>query len=161
MTIGSILLGMALFILVALYLARPFLKREIIADHPATERERLLNEKEAILEQIQQLDFDAQTNKIPPEVHQSQRDELVAQAAQILQALDELDAHPSPMDADIEAAVARIRKRDTAVSVSAPISSNGKGSYCSQCGSPTDATDKFCINCGHKLQIKTVQPATS
>ena len=53
MTIGSILLGLALVLLVGLFLARPFLKREIISDHPATKREQLLNEKEALLTQIQ------------------------------------------------------------------------------------------------------------
>ncbi len=161
MTIGSTLIGVALVLLVGLYLARPFLKREIISDHPATRREQLLNEKEAILTQIQQLDFDVDTGKIPSEVHQSQREEMVAEAAQILKALDELESHPSAIDAEIEAAVARIRQGDTAVAKSVPAARNGKGGYCSQCGSPTDAGDKFCTNCGHKLQSQKVQPATS
>ncbi len=161
MTIGSTLIGVALVLLVGLYLARPFLKREIISDHPATRREQLLNEKEAILTQIQQLDFDVDTGKIPSEVHQSQREEMVAEAAQILKALDELESHPSAIDAEIEAAVARIRQGDTAVAEPVSAARNGKGGYCSQCGSPTDAGDKFCTNCGHKLQSQKVQPATS
>ena len=161
MTIGAILLGVALLILVGLYLARPFLKREIISDHPATKREQLLNEKEAILTQMQQLDFDAETGKIPPEVHERQREEMKLQAAQILKALDEMESHPSAIDAEIEAAVASIRQGDTAVTPAIPATSNGKGAYCSQCGSPTDANDNFCTNCGHKLQTPKAQPATS
>ena len=161
MTIGSILLGVALLLLVGLFLARPFLKREIISDHPATKREQLLNEKEALLTQIQKLDFDAETGKIPPEVHQSQREEMKAQAAQILQALDELETHPSAIDAEIEAAVARMRKADTAVVKPVAAVRNGKGSYCSQCGNLADAGDNFCTNCGHKLQSPKAQPATS
>ena len=161
MTIGTVLLGLALLLLLGLYLARPFLKREIISDHPATKREQLLNEKEAILTQIQKLDFDTDTGKIPAEVSQAQREEMVGEAAKILKALDELESHPSAIDAEIEAAVARIRKGDTAVIKPVPVASNGKGAYCSQCGSPTDAGDNFCTNCGHKLQSQKVQPATS
>lgn len=162
MTIGSILLGLALVLLVGLFLARPFLKREIISDHPTTRREQLLNEKEALLTQIQQLDFDAETGKIPPEVHQTQREVMKVQAAQILQALDELQTHPSAVDAEIEAAVAQIRRGETAVPKTAVAAArNGKAVYCSQCGAPTDTGDNFCTNCGHKLQSPKAQPATS
>lgn len=162
MTIGSILLGLALVLLVGLFLARPFLKREIISDHPTTRREQLLNEKEALLTQIQQLDFDAETGKLPPEVHQAQREAMKVQAAGILQALDELQTHPSAVDAEIEAAVARIRQGETAVTKTAVAAArNGKGAFCSQCGSPTDAGDNFCTNCGAKLPSPKAQPATS
>lgn len=162
MTIGSILLGVALLVLVGLYLARPFLKPNKFSNHPTTQREQLLIEKEAILTQIQQLDFDVDTKKLPPEVHQAQREEMVQQAALILKQMDDLDDHPSTIDAEIEAAVARIRQSETAVSVASarPVASNGKGNYCPECGAPTGVTDNFCTNCGHKLVAKP-QAATS
>ena len=162
MTIGTILLGVALLILVGLYLARPFLKPHKVSDHPATKREQLLIEKESILTQIQKLDFDVDTKKIPPEVHQVQREELVQRAAVILQQLDEMDTHPSTIDAEIEAAIASIRQVDTVVSapVVQPAANNGKGRFCPECGNSTGASDNFCTNCGHKLVAKP-QAATS
>ncbi len=156
MTIGSILFGMALLLLVGLYLARPFLKREKITVHPATKREQLLNDKEALLTQIQQLDFDASTGKIPPEIHQAQREKMVAQAAAILQQLDALTTHPSAVGADIETAVAEMRQTETAVSPP----HNDNGPICPQCSYPIAANDKFCTNCGQQLTTN-VQPAPS
>ena len=73
MTIGSILLGAALLILVGLYVARP-----LMAPSPATRRREsryseLLAAKESYLIQIRNLDFDFQTGKLPEEIYQKQR----------------------------------------------------------------------------------------
>ena len=163
MTIGSILLGAALLILVGVYLARPFLKKEDEAKRPLTQRERLLKEKEALLAEIQQTDFEFETGKIPADVHERERALLVAQAADVLQRIDEYDAQPDPVDAEIEAAVARIRRQEaprTAVTPTA-VPANGKGKFCPQCGSPVDPGDKFCTNCGQKLAAAALTPQTT
>ncbi len=169
MTIGSILLGVALLILVVLFLARPFVQRASLTHLPRTDRQRLLARKEAILTQILALEFDYETGKVPAEVYQPQREAMVAEAAVVLQ---ELDALPlvGRVDAEIEAAIAQLRGQ-TAVTtppVTAPVAApvvvqvtgkNGHGRFCTQCGSPIDPGDKFCARCGHKLNNRLEEEA--
>ncbi len=163
MTIGSILLVVALLMLVGLYLVRPFLKKEDEAERPFTQRERLLNEKEAILAEIQQTDFDFETGKIPADAHERERTLLMAQAADVLRRIDEYDAQPDPVDTEIEAAVAQMRQQETPVTTVTPtaVPANRQGKFCPQCGSPIDAGDKFCTSCGHKLVSTTLTPQTT
>jgi len=156
MTTGSILLGVALLILIALFLARPFLERPVGDERRrSSSYQALAARKEALLEQIRELDFDQETGKIPNELYPLQRAQLVSQAAALLQQLDEVATTAqlhlaADADEQIEAAVARLRTQTSA----AATSSNGSGGYCPQCGRPTDADDKFCAACGHKLPAK-------
>jgi len=161
MTIGSVLLGMALLVLVGLFLAHPFLSpQEDDEDVALTEQQLLLEEKEALLDQIQVVDFDHDTGKIPTELHTYQRAQLVEQATAVLQALDKLGGtatpHTSPeaassFDIEIEAAIVRLRQSPDAVS---PVH-NGQAQFCSQCGNPIDLGDKFCAYCGISLTLTT------
>ena len=165
MAIGSILLGVALFVLVGLFVARPFLRpQEEEAD--LTEYQQLLVEKEVLLDQIHALDFDHDTGKLPTELHAHQRAALMTQATAVLQAIDAADGVPvspavaqdSAIDADIEmeAAIARLRRQRSkapAQPVAAAPNGNGQARFCPQCGEPTDADDKFCAHCGHKLTL--------
>jgi len=176
MAIGSILLGMALFVLVGLFIARPFLRSQE-EEVELTEQQLLLEEKEALLDQIQALDFDHETGKLPAEVHELQRARLMEQAAAVLQAIDAVDgapiSTPTPdaqadtavdVDIEIEAAIARLRRQpgQQKPAPSAPVSgvaatttTNGHARFCPQCGTPTDPGDKFCAHCSHNLSLKT------
>ncbi len=154
MSIGSILLAFALLILTGLFLARPFLAPEQ-KEHRLSKRQLLLADKGVFLEQIQSLDFDYETGKIPDEVYQPQRTYLLTEAAAIMKQLDVLSPQPSaaaqskrvaPLDEEIEAAIARYRK-----GVAAAKPGNGRADFCTQCGQPSDPGDKFCAKCGHKL----------
>ena len=165
MTIGSILLGVALLILVVLFLARPFVQRASLTHLPRTDRQRLLARKEAILTQILALEFDYETGKVPAEVYQPQREAMVDEAAVVLQ---ELDALPpvGRVDAEIEAAIAQLRGQTAIatppVAVPAVVPATGKnghGRFCTQCGSPIDPGDKFCARCGHKLNNRLEEEA--
>lgn len=168
MAIGSILLGVALFVLVSIFIARPFLRPQ---ERPAalTEQELLVIEKETLLDQIQALDFDHDTGKIPTEVHALQRERLVEQATAVLQALDAAGGDPTSIaeavaeapladgvdtDIEIEAAIARLRQQrsQTPVVAAAPL---GNARFCPQCGTPTDPGDRFCAHCGHSLSLAT------
>ncbi len=166
MTIGSILLGVALAILVGLVLARPLLQASREEQKNLSQRQILLAEKEAILAQIRDLDFDHDTGKMPDEIHQSQRTQLMNSAADILKQLEQMAGKtPQPTaptlngavdtDDDIEAAIARMRQTKKAKSTPKPrpVPANG-GGFCPQCGSAFDAGDKFCVSCGHKLRSK-------
>ena len=156
MTTGSILLGLALLILIALFVARPFLQRPAGNERRrSSSYQALATRKEALLEQIRELDFDQETGKIANELYQLQRARLVSQAAALLQQLDDVvtpadPSLPADVDEQIEAAVARLRTRPAP----AATASNGSGGYCPQCGRPTDAGDKFCAACGHQLPTK-------
>ena len=166
MTIGSILLGVALAILVGLVLARPLLQASREEQKNLSRRQILVAEKEAILAQIRDLDFDHDTGKMPDEIHQNQRAQLMNSAADILKQLEQM-AGKAPqsavpvvnkagdIDDDIEAAVTRMRqaKKVRSAPKPRPVSANG-GGFCPQCGTAFDAGDKFCVSCGHKLRSK-------
>lgn len=154
MTAGSILLGSALFLLVALYLARPFLARPD-TESRLTKRQNLLVRKEVYLDQIKTLDFDYETGKLPQEIYQRQRADLLVEASSILKQLDEVQGRVSAgltgdaveaRDIEIERAIARLRQLSAGA---AP--SNGKKRFCTKCGQPADADDRFCAHCGNKL----------
>ncbi len=146
MTAGSLLLGLAVLALVLLFLARPFVQRSPAKSAARTERQRLFAQKEAMLTQIQTLAFDFETSKVPESVYEQQRAEMVAEAAVLMEQLDNLPKDET-LDTEIEAPILQLREG----SVSAPGSTNGHGRTCSECGTAVDLTDKFCAGCGHKL----------
>ena len=166
MTIGSILLGVALAILVGLVLARPLLQASREEQKKLSRRQILLAEKEAILSQIRDLDFDHDTGKMPDEIHERQRAQLMNNAADILKELEQMAGKaPQPAapilngtmdaDADIEAAITRMRQTKKAKTAPKPRSTSANGGgFCPQCGNAFDSGDKFCVSCGHKLRTK-------
>ena len=103
MTTGSILIGIALLLIVGLFIARPFLV-PVSEPKPISKRELLEAEKEAILARIRALDFDAETDKQADEEWQGEREFLMQKATDILRQLEEVE----DSDAAIEAAIAKI-----------------------------------------------------
>jgi hypothetical protein len=157
MTIGSILFGFALLILVGLVVGRPFL----ITPAPAirqTAKQILLTEKTTLLEQIRTLDFEHDTGTLPAEIYEPQRHQLVQQAAEVMQKVDSITVTGSgrtELETKIEAAIAQIRglaqptaQPTTVANITKTRSKNGR--FCTQCGSGIDTDDKFCSSCGHK-----------
>lgn len=144
MTTGSLLLGLAVFLLVLLFVARPFLAAHAptAVSPPPTPRQQLLAQKASLLDTIHALDFDHDTGKVPTAVYQPQRQRLITTAASLLQQLDELNHSPSyqQRDAEIEAAIANLRQ-------SRPTPAR----FCPQCGQPVDSGDKFCAACGRQI----------
>ena len=108
MTTGSILFGLAILVVVVVFVVRPFWvdskPRSLALPSP---RQQLLLHKDVLLEQLQQMDFDHETGKIDPEVYERSRPRLVEQAALILKQLEDM-ADPQT-DAAIETAIARTR----------------------------------------------------
>lgn len=92
MTIGSILLGVALLLLVALFISRPLWQPHTVPPVlELTPRQALEAQKDVILDQIRALDFDLETGKIPAAIHEQQRPRLVAEASELLKQIDALD----------------------------------------------------------------------
>lgn len=164
MTTGSILLGFALLVLVILVLLHPYLTAQ--QQKELTRYEQLEVTKEMLLGEIRILDFDHETGKLPTEVYESQRQALVAEAAQVMQQIDRLPlpgGHEADLDVDerIEAAVSALRRSGPApkkrekkkmaapVPTTPAITTNGR--FCTECGQPVKSSDKFCAACGHRL----------
>ncbi len=144
MTVASILFGLAMLIVVALYVARPLIVSPARpARRPQRSRQQLLAQKEAILNQIRDLDFDHQTSKLPDDIYEQQRAQLLPLAAGVLQELDSA-SNGTPAAADIEAAVTRLRQARRA-----PMTADAR--FCPHCGRPVDSDDNFCVACGHDL----------
>jgi hypothetical protein len=183
MTFGSVLLGLALMVLVGLYLARPLLAQSGDERQRESRYKDLLALKESYLIQLRNLEFDFQTGKVPEEIYQQQRSELVDVAAELLKQIDSMEAAAfgtappesattgpaapsSGIDTDIEKAVMRRRQSHQAPGsvyyqkrteqVGTGAASVGETKFCPQCGKKTDRDDKFCVNCGAKL--KNPQP---
>lgn len=186
MTVGSVLLGVALLVVVGVVVMRPFLTRHLQREKIVGRREALQAQKEAVLERIRELDFDNETGKVPDEEYESQRRQLLAEAAGILERLDALAPAATAsgngsedVEDEVEAAISRLRKAPSTSAGSAdeieaavrqlrrqPAVANGPqspetisegsgggdaGNFCSQCGRPRDADDKFCAYCGHQF----------
>lgn len=173
MDIGSFFLIIALFILVGLYISRPFFDRrkarEIIQqDH---ELSALLAEKERTLTALQELEFDFVLGKIPEEIYPTQRASLVQRGVELLQQIDVIAGKGGGKAENVvdqlEAAVAA---RRAAQGVAVLAGSNGgnhaddpleamiaarrrtrqekAAGFCHHCGSPLQQSDRFCPKCG-------------
>ncbi len=145
MTIGSILLSVALFIIFIGYLARPFFIKEQ-EDTPRSRRLDLLAQKDQILADIQALDFEFETGTVSEPEYRQQRYFMVQDAALLLrkfeQSLPQKSMSDDEIDAKIEAAIAKIRG----------IEPTGIEIPCPECGAATKQGDKFCATCGFNLQ---------
>ena len=171
MTTGSILFGLAILVVVVVFVVRPFWvdskPRSLALPSP---RQQLLLHKDVLLEQLQQMDFDHETGKIDPEVYERSRPRLVEQAALILKQLDDMadpqtDAaiettiartragQPTPARArttrpadDIEAAIAR-RRAGQAVALATPA-----GAVMAAENGAVGGGDRFCSGCGRAFE---------
>lgn len=170
LTLGSILVGAALALIVGLYLLRPFvLVEDEDVRHNREEIDALLLRKDNLLRQIRELDDDMESAKVASEMYQRARPQLVKQAAIVMQQLDahgylEPAAPPAGagalMDDQIEAAVKKLRtpqEIDAAIESAVrqareaqPVPANGATQYCPQCGRRIEPGDRFCPGCGHQ-----------
>lgn len=91
MPLSSILLLLALLVLVALFVARPFLDPHS-ADEVSNEVSPWIAERERVLDALAELDADFQLGKVPEEIYQPQRKQLLAKGAEALKELEKLGA---------------------------------------------------------------------
>lgn len=184
-TAGSLLLGLALGLVVVLFLLRPFLRQTDPNFETEEQIESLLAQKEALVQDLRSLDNDMEAGKVASELYAHDRPLLMRRAALVLQQLDRLGYHEaaeatvlptSPgasdltLDDQIEAAVLRLRnpaQSDAAIEAAVlalrhPTASAGSVDtipntipHCPQCGQTVDADDRFCANCGHSLTAES------
>jgi hypothetical protein len=145
MDIGSILIGIALGIAVAAYIAKPLIQHE---GQLVTEVDRHLSELQAerdrVLSRILELDMDFTMGKLLEADFRTQRDALVLRGAEVLKELEAevgveaADGQVARLEDEIEAAVAKIRNKDDA----------GTIEFCTSCGERVQSGDRFCTRCG-------------
>lgn len=167
MDIGAILLFLAVVVVAVLFIARPFLEKRrpvpVSGDH---ELSALMAERDRIITMLQELDFDYALGKIPAEDYPQQRTELLQRGADVLRKIDALspqETSSSGAENRIEAAVAA-RRADSAGKTSRGADvdddlesliaarrtqrNEKSGGFCSNCGRPILASDRFCPHCG-------------
>jgi hypothetical protein len=156
MTTGAILVGVALIIGVAAYIARP-----LFEESQGTGRGGLSNSaphaqlnarRDAIYALIRELDTDFQTGKINTEDYQAQREHFLSEGVSILKQLDAVASQNGrgALEAEIEARVRALRQ---ARSAQAGVADVGVGArFCTQCGQLAEPQDRFCAFCGNPLK---------
>ncbi len=175
MDIGSIFLVLAVFLLVAWYLVRPFLEnKSFLVSRESQELSHLLAERDRVLTALQELEFDFQLGKIPQEDFAPQRELMLRHGADILRQIDAVQqpaggknaepesqasaAQPTAEDR-IEAAVAA--RRLVAQGAVAPGRNGGNGSHADddleivlaeRRRSRSGKSAGFCHKCGGALQ---------
>jgi hypothetical protein len=172
MDIGSIFLILALFVLVVLFVGRPFMETKALSSaNTVSEEEQqisaLLAERDRLLNALQELDFDHALGKIPDEDYPAQRAVLMRSGTDILKKLDSLQAQPAEDDieARIEAAIAA--RRADASRVAAGAYERVRANVVAQVAAPDDDIEKllasrrrvrqekaggFCTQCGGPVQ---------
>ena len=179
MDIGSIFLILGLFVLVGLFVGRPFLERKAVSvSQEDRQLSSLLAERDRILNALQELDFDFALGKIPELDFPGQRAALLQRGADILRQLDTLRPEHALEDAEerLEAVIAA-RRADAAGAAGLRVAPNGAGrmvhtpdddletviasrrrehkekavGFCPQCGRPVQKSDRFCPKCGATL----------
>jgi hypothetical protein len=171
MDIGSILLLLALFILVALFVSRPFFEHKtIIVSSEERDLSTLLAERDRILDALEEIDADFSMGKIPEDEYPAQRSQLLQKGADILRRLDSqypqlkggrpalarAGSHPksSPPPAEVKPAGKENYSPDD--ELEAMIASKRRerqekaSGFCAQCGGPLQKSDTFCPRCGFK-----------
>ena len=173
MEIGSIFLLLAVLVLAALFIARPFFEGRRMTAVSAEEQTRsaLMADRDRLILTLQELEFDHVLNKIPDEDYPTMRADLMQKAADVLRKLDVLQAKSASADAEsrLEAVIAA-RRADSAQKVSPAINQDTddslealiaarkatrkekSGGFCSKCGKAVLSTDLFCPNCGQSLR---------
>lgn len=168
MEIAAILLTLGVAILVGLYLYAPLLERQA---HGVTLEEHelsaLMAERDRVITSLQELDFDFKLGKIPEEDYPAQRAGLLQKGADVLRQIDSFSPKSAPAqdtESRLEKAIAARRadasaKRsqltddeiESMVVARRKARKDKSAGFCSKCGKPVMASDKFCPSCGNPL----------
>ncbi len=177
---GAIFLILAVFVLVGLFVSRPFIESRRAYAISAQEHEisHLLAERDSLITALQELDFDHVLGKIPAEDYPNMRAALLTHAADVLRHIDKLQPQKTAAaDAEsrVEAAIAARRadasakKPQAAASVPVPPREaeddledliaarraqrkEKSGGFCPNCGKPVLRSDRFCPSCGKAVR---------
>lgn len=155
MDLGTIFIGLALVILTGAIIIRPLIEHTSRSPSQMDkQRSALQAERDRILTFLEELEMDHTMGKLLEEDFLQERTQLVAQGAEVLRQIDELNGfsmderrHAEPadeLDGELEAAVSRLREQ----------SSDSSAAYCGTCGTKVIPGDLFCVRCGASLSVE-------
>ncbi len=161
MEIEAILLLSAVMLIVFAVIIRPWMPVQNNSGKNRTSRPSTnqqfsvwLAEKERLLNMIQELDFDHETGKIPDDLFNEQRSDLVQSAANVLRQLAEngyIETNHSKRIVEDISKPASTHEYDDLDELIAKrrLEKNGKATgFCPKCGNPLQVSDRFCPKCG-------------
>ncbi len=163
MDVGALFLIAIVIACVVTFVTWPILKRRRIQQAGlGQELSSLLADRDRILKEIQELDFDHSLGKIPADEYPLQRQVLVRSGVDVLRRIDSLrPAEPAvesikalafQMDTSAEAAE-RVTDDDLEMLIAERRASRKEktGGFCPKCGKPFMQSDQFCSCCGQPL----------
>jgi hypothetical protein len=172
MDLGSIFLILALALLVAIFISRPFYDKKfknapaIDADGNSLEnklsssdlgktRSSLLAEHDRLLNALQELEFDQSLGKIPAEDYPEQRMFLLQSGASILKKLDEIDEAViiEPAEERMEAEAARISLAGRGTSSTSQEQDELEKLIAERRIKRQEKSSGFCPKCGKPVQV--------
>lgn len=161
MELATIVLLLAVLIIVIMFVAKPFIERWRPESKDGKDVSPLLAERDRILSELQELDFDSSLGKIPADEYSSRRTVLLQQGAEVLRRLDDAQRTQAAGKRGVEAkssaqaaparslsddeledmlAARRVRRKEKAVG------------FCPKCGKPVLQSDRFCPSCGQAVK---------
>lgn len=180
MDTGSLFLVLGLFLLVTLYISRPFFVR--LSRSVSKEEHQVsvyLADKERLINAIKELDFDQVLGKIPADEYPIQRNALMLKAAEVMRQIDALQQEKRGIDIENQVDQSlpshrpakqskpkNMRKRTLPAGISpdddleALIAERRReraekaAGFCPQCGKPIQMSDRFCPRCGATLVVE-------
>jgi hypothetical protein len=152
MDLGSMFIILAIFLLVALFISRPFFENTAYQEQEGNDRfSHLLAERERLLDALEELDFDHSLGKVAENAYQYRRQTLLQQGAQVLQELEEFRPQADASSAESAARAAEEDPLEAMIAARRAEVRETSRSYCPQCGNRVQKTDKFCGKCGSEL----------
>lgn len=168
MELSSLFVALALTLLVAAFIARPLIERLNDKSDMAEAADALIAQREAVLTELRDLDFDHATGKVGEADYAEQRARLVAKGAVILQELAGRTSAPaSPgnhaveprssaqdtLDDEIEQLIAarRAARHQAVAQTPLPVAPDPLTPTCPHCAARIVPGDRFCAKCGTKL----------
>ena len=160
MEISSIIVGVGLFAVSMVYVILPFRQKRLKTTSALDARTSQKGQRDAVLSALRELDFDFRTGKISEEDYTPLRTQLMAEAAQYVEAEEK---ESEQLESLIRNRRATQKQNLRCEYCDAPIQTGQR--FCSKCGSAINyeqcpscgkkiqAGDLFCSSCGNKVQI--------
>jgi len=161
MNLEPILLLLGILFLTIAYISRPFVLSNTGSGVKDGSEIELRAERERLIQNIQDLDFEYKLGKIPQVDYPLRRTELLERGAKIMAQLDRKLAKTPSASPPAKISGKSIDFDELIEDMILKRRSSQKeqtGGFCPDCGKVVLIADQFCPNCGHAIEGKGKQP---